>query len=158
MIIFINGSINSGKTTIARILKERVPRTAHVEGLRQFIDWMSTEESTPFNVKNITSLIKNFSEGGLNVVVSYPISESDFHKVKREIEDLDPDVYAFTLRPRLEVAIKNRGERQLTKEEVAQIRRAYEQGVQDSTYGIEIDNSEETPEETAQRILGTLGL
>ncbi len=40
MIIFINGSINAGKTTIAKILAEKIPQTANVEidELRNFID------------------------------------------------------------------------------------------------------------------------
>jgi deoxyadenosine/deoxycytidine kinase len=31
MVIFINASINSGKTTVARLLTHKIPRTALVE-------------------------------------------------------------------------------------------------------------------------------
>ncbi len=41
MIIFINGPINSGKTTVAKILSSKIPNTVNVEidNLHEFIDW-----------------------------------------------------------------------------------------------------------------------
>lgn len=43
MIIFLNGSKNSGKSTVAKILQDKLPNTAHVEvdNLRDFISWRS---------------------------------------------------------------------------------------------------------------------
>lgn len=72
MIIFINGSINSGKSTVAKILVDKLPKTAHIEvdDLRKAIRWMSLEESIPINLENTASLIKNFVKRGINVIVT----------------------------------------------------------------------------------------
>ena len=50
MIILINGSMNAGKSTVAKLLINKIPRTAHVESLRRFIEWMSIDESIPYNI------------------------------------------------------------------------------------------------------------
>lgn len=153
MIILINGPMNSGKTTVAKLLAGKLPRTAHVEKLRQFIQWMSIEDSIPFNMKNIISLTRNFVEGGLNVVISYPVSNENFKLISKEIGQ---KIHAFTLSPRLEVVTKNRGSRELAEWEVEQINKNYQEGLQNPGYGIVIDNSEQTPEETVAEIMSYL--
>jgi hypothetical protein len=42
MIIFISGSINAGKSTIAKLLAKQLPNTAlmEVDALREMITWM----------------------------------------------------------------------------------------------------------------------
>jgi len=42
MIIFINGSINAGKSTVAKMLAEKIPNTALVEidVFHEMIEWM----------------------------------------------------------------------------------------------------------------------
>jgi len=153
MIILLNGSMNSGKTTVAKILVEKVPRTAHIEKLRQFIEWMSIRESIPFNIKNIVSLSRNFAEGNLNVVVSYPVSKTNFNLIKAGLADLNVPIFAFTLNPPLEVVITNRGTRELQAWEVAQIKTNYSEGLNDPGYGLVIDNSKQTAEQTAEAIM-----
>lgn len=75
MIIFISGSINSGKSTVAAILERRIPRTAIVEvdAIRKMIEWMPLEESIPINLENAISITRNFTKNGLNTVIAYPI-------------------------------------------------------------------------------------
>ena len=77
MIILINGSINSGKSTAASLLQRKTPNTAVVEidSLRKFIDWMPLEQSIPINLKNAASIINNFHSEGLIVISTYPLSE-----------------------------------------------------------------------------------
>lgn len=153
MVIIINGTINSGKTTVAKILLEKLPRTAHIEKLRQFIEWMSIEESIPYSIKNIICLTRNFVRGGLNVLISYPISSENYRIIEREITDLGQPIFAFTLAPRLEVVTKNRGNRELADWEVERIKKDYSEGFHQPDYGIVIDNSDQTPEETAKDII-----
>lgn len=56
MVIIINGPINSGKTTLAKILWEKIPNTAHVEvdKIREFIDWM--DNNPAWEISFATSL------------------------------------------------------------------------------------------------------
>lgn len=158
MIVLISGSMNSGKSTVARILIEKIPRTAHIEKLRQYIEWMPIEESIPFNIKNIISLTKNFSEGGLNVLISYPVSSENFRLIEAALKASNQQIQAFTLAPRLEVVTSNRGERKLKNWEIEVITKSYEEGIHKPNYGEIIDNSELTAEETAELIFSKLSV
>jgi chloramphenicol 3-O-phosphotransferase len=158
MLILINGTMNAGKTTVARILQRRIPRTAHVEKLLQFIAWMPLEEAIPLNIKNIVSLTRNFAEAGLNVVISYPVSMENFRRIEGALADLGQPIHAFTLAPPLEIAITNRGTRELAAWEVALIKQSYAEGYNNPGYGMVIDNSDQTPEETARIILEAVGV
>lgn len=155
MIIIINGSMNSGKTTVANILKSKIPHVAHIEKLRQFIEWMPIEESISYNIQNIISLSKNFLKGGLNVIVSYPMSNENYHLLEKELSGFG-SIYSFTLAPNLELVIRNRGTRELADWEVEQIKKSYTEELQKADYGIIIDNSHQTPDETAKVILKTI--
>ena len=119
---------------------------------------MSIEESTPYNVQNIICLTKNFVRGGLNVIISYPVSSESHRLIERELSDLKQSMYAFTLAPRLEVALRNRGGRQLADWEVKKIKQDYAEGFHQPDYGTVIDNSDQTPEETSELILKKIKL
>jgi hypothetical protein len=152
MIILINGSMNAGKSTVAKLLVQKLPRTAHVEKLRQFIEWMSIDESIPYNMQNIISLTRNFvTMGNLNVVISYPVSNENFVVISDALNDLKVPIHAFTLSPSLDVAITNRGTRELKEWEIEHIKKTYASNFHQPNYGILIDNSNQTAEE--QQIL-----
>tara|TARA_R110001583_G_scaffold40778_1_gene130095 strand:- start:21407 stop:21754 length:348 start_codon:yes stop_codon:yes gene_type:complete len=80
MIILLNGSINSGKTTVARAIVERAINFAHIEvdSLRDFIRWMPLEETIELNIKNAIDVAKNFHDNNINSVISYPLSEDSY--------------------------------------------------------------------------------
>ncbi len=155
MIILLNGSINAGKTTVSKHLREMLPRTAHVEvdSLREFIDWMPLEESIPINIEAAIAATKVFVRRGLNVVFSYPLRPEDYEIILREFTGLDVPVHCVTLRPRLEVSLADRGTRQLTEWERQRIRYHYNTRLNDPGFGAIIDNSAQSPDETAREIL-----
>lgn len=70
-----------------------------------------------------------------------------------ELKNLNEKVYVFTLSPELEKALTNRGNREITEEEKDRIKYHYEIGINTPSFGEIIDNSEQTPEETAKIIL-----
>lgn len=80
MIIFISGSINSGKTTISKMLAQKIANSARIEvdDLRNFIDWMPLEQSIPIDLKNTLSITKNFINYNLNVIIVTPLSKNKF--------------------------------------------------------------------------------
>lgn len=155
MIIFINGSINSGKSTIAKILADRIDKLAVIEtdSLRNFISWLPIDEAIPINLKNTLSVIKNFLEAKINVVVPYPLSKKNYEFFVEGLKDGKQDIYIFTLSPKLEVALENRGARSLSDWEKERIKHHYNIGIANPGFGVIIDNSDENPEETAARIL-----
>lgn len=155
MILLLNGSINAGKSTVSKRLCELLPRTAHVEvdSLRDFIGWMPLEESIPINIETSIAVTKVFVRRGLHVIFSYPLRSEDYELILRELAELGVPIYGVTLRPRLEVSLTNRGTRQLTDWERSRIPFHYETKLNEPTFGIVIDNSAQTPDETAREIL-----
>ena len=154
MIILLNGSINAGKTTVAKQLIQLLPRTAHVEvdSLREFIAWMPLAESIPLNLQNAVAVTRNFVAHGLNVIVSTPISQEEYDYLRREFAPLGIPIHCVTLNPDLAVTLTNRGTRELTEWERKRIPYHYKVGINSPQFGTVIDNTRQTPDETAREI------
>lgn len=155
MIIILNGSINSGKSTVTKILRKKIPNTAHIEldKLREFVDWMPLKDSIPINLENTISLIENFSKRDLNVVVTYPLSQRNYEYLIENLKDIGKNIYTFTLNPKLEKTVANRGTRELDEWEKERIKYHYNIGINNPSFGITTDNTDQSPEETAEIIL-----
>ena len=155
MIIFINGSINSGKSTVSKILAKELPNFALIEidALREMINCMPLEKAIPINLENAISLIQNFSGKGLDTIVVYPLSQKNYDYIISKIKDLNEQIYCFTLAPKIEKALSNRGTRDLNDWEMERIKHHYDIGIHAPAFGEVIDNSEQTPEETVKIIL-----
>ncbi len=155
MIIFISGSINSGKSTVAKIIQKELKNVAllEIDTLRAMIDWMPIDEAVPINLKNAVAVIKNFVEAGIHVIVPYPLSQKNYDYVQKELSKLKIKIFVFTLAPKLERALSNRGDRKLEKSEIERIKYHYSIGIANPVFGTILDNSDETPEETARKIL-----
>jgi adenylate kinase family enzyme len=155
MIIFINGSINSGKTTVAKILHKELPNFALVEidVFHEMINWMPIDKAVPVNLENAVSVIKNFAKNEISSIVPYPLSQKNYDYMMEELKDVDSKIFVFTLAPKLEKALTNRGDRELTEEEKDRIKYHYQIGIHAPAFGEIIDNSEQGPEETAKIIL-----
>lgn len=156
-LIVISGSINSGKTTVSRLLTSALENTAYVHGdsLRHFVSWLPLEEAAPLTVSNIIAVSATFLQAGLSVLVDYPLAKAEYAKLTGGLPHASA-VHAFVLSPRLEVARSVRNERSLSDWEVIRIGQHYETGMHNPGYGLVIDNSEQTPEETARIILAQL--
>lgn len=154
IVVFISGSINSGKTTTAKLLQTKLPNTAHIEvdDLRAMIDWMPLEESIPLNIQNALSVAMKFLEKGISVIISYPLSKAEFEFFNKHLP-IGTDRFFFTLNPRIDYALKNRGERELTEWEIERIKYHYQIGVNNPGFGITIDNTIQSPEETVSDML-----
>ena len=72
-----------------------------------------------------------------------------------ELAPLGVPIHAVTLSPALSVALTNRGTRALTEWERDRIPQLYAQGVGSPSFGRVLDNTHQTPEETAREILET---
>lgn len=158
MIVFLNGSINAGKTTVAKILAKKLSNVALVEidALHAMIEWMPIDQAVPINLENAVSVIRNFSKSGLNVIVPYPLSKKNHDYVMSGLKDLDAKIHVFTLAPNLEKTLTNRGNRDLNDWERGRIKHHYNVGIHNPSFGEVIDNSEQTPEQTAGYILAKI--
>ncbi|PIR90624.1 hypothetical protein COU05_00990 [bacterium (Candidatus Gribaldobacteria) CG10_big_fil_rev_8_21_14_0_10_37_21] len=158
MIIFINGSINTGKTTVAKILATKIPQTANVEidSLHAFIDWLEIDNAVPINLENAVLIIKNFVKYGYNVVVPYPLSQKNYIYIKQELHDFSEQLHFFTLSPDIKKAQTSTQERKISQWEHDRIQYHYDIGIFSPSFGKIIDNTSQTPEETAKEILSHL--
>ena len=158
MIIFINGSINSGKSTVSKILAEKIERPVVVEidSLSDFIKGVSIEEKIQINLENAISVIRNFSKRGFNIIVPYPLSQKNYDYMIGELGDLNDKIFVFTLNPEKEVVLKNRGERELDDWEKQRIEYHYSIGINNPSFGVVIDNTNQAAKETAEIILNSI--
>ncbi len=158
MIIFLNGSLNAGKSTVAKLLIVELPNTALVEidWLRQMIEWMPIDKAIPFNLENAVSVIKNFAHAGLHVVVPYPLSRKNYDYMMENLKDFDAKIHVFTLDPKLEKAVTNRGARELDDWERERIQHHYNIGIHNPSFGKIVDTSNQTPKETTSYILSKI--
>jgi len=158
MIIFINGSINAGKSTVAKILANKLTNVALIEidALREMIEWMPIDKAVPINLENAVSVIKNFVHSGIDVIVPYPLSQKNHEYMVENLKDLKIKIYLFTLAPKIEKTLTNRGTRELNDWERERIKHHYNIGIHNPNFGEIIDNSTQTPEETAEIILNKI--
>ena len=155
MIIFINGAINSGKSTVSKIIAEKLGNFALVEidSLHDFIGWMPIDQAVPLNLENAVAVIRNFAKRDLDVVVPYPLSKENYQYLIENLKEYKKGIKVFTLNPDIDTVLKNRGSRELTDWEKSRIRHHYDIGIPNADFGIIIDNTHETPQETAERII-----
>lgn len=151
ILIFISGSINSGKTTTSRALAERLGAVC--------VDVDDLSDTIPdFNLatdldKLMDLAIKVINEALLHersVVANYVVRQKDFDRFESEINTKNQ--YVITLAPRLEVAQSQRGNRALSEWEVERIKHHYDRGIASPNFGIIIDNSDMTIAETVDKI------
>lgn len=155
MIIILNGPQNSGKTTIAKLIQKTIRQTAHIEidSLRKFIYWMDGDDAFPLSIENAVLMAKNFVEKKLLVIITYIFSDEELKNAVTELKKTGKPVYIFTLSPKIEVALTNRGTRDLKEYEKERIKYHYNVGIHKTSIGEIINNTNQLPEQTAEIIL-----
>ena len=155
MLVFISGSINSGKTTTANALANRLGAISiNVDDL---IDSIPNFNLATDLDKSMDLAIEAINKGlaqGRDVVANYVVRQKDFDRFKNEINTKEQ--YVVTLSPRLEIAQSKRGDRELSEWEVSRIKHHYDRGIASPKFGHIIDNSDLTVDETVNSILHLL--
>ena len=150
MVVFINGSINSGKTTVGKLLAERLGfEFLDFDTISGSIDNFNLQKDIPkvfeIGIKTINELIA----GGKGVVATFVIRYKDYEQIQKKVKD---EPVFITLAPKLRVALTNRGTRELTQWQKDRVKYHYKTGVPNPSFGKIIDNSTITPEETVDKI------
>jgi shikimate kinase len=161
LIININGAINSGKSTVSKILAQHLKSSCFIEvddllsDEEQSVLGLNRKEGWQERIKRLQRIIEAEKRNRQyeNIVFAYPMTEKLFREWK-EWEDQTTRFVNITLAPPLEICIKKRGERELSDEEVSRIKEMYHEGYHNSKYAdLIIDNSRQTPRETTKQIL-----
>jgi hypothetical protein len=159
-LIFLNGCINAGKSTVAGRLKRIVPDLAHVEvdDLHGFISWMPIEKAIRLNLENAVAVTKNFLAAGLDVVFSYPLSRGDYEILRARFAGMDAELLPITLYVEQAIGKSDRGARALTEWERDRIDWMHENGLARPGIGPLVDTTRLTIEEAVDAVLRLSGL
>ena len=162
LILNINGPMNSGKTTVSKILINLLPNATFIE----VDELMSDEEQEKLGLtlqqgwrerhKRLNAKLQELKKSREfeTVIFAYPIADNTYQDWKA-LEDEQTHFLNITLAPSLEECSKNRGTRELDDWERNRIKEMYEEGYQNRPYSdFIINNDNQTPEETAEIIKG----
>ena len=152
MLIFISGSINSGKTTTSKLIAERLGWTyINVDDLTDKVVGFNIYSHLDLAMDLAIEAINAATGAGYNVVANFVIRKEDFERFEHEIHT-QPQVF-ITLSPGLNVAQSQRGDRVLTEWEIKRIKAHHDEGIAAPEYGHIIDNSSLTTDETVDKIM-----
>lgn len=152
MLIFISGSINSGKTTTSKILADRLGAAyVNIDDINDTIPDFNLATDLETSMKLSIQTINNLLAEGKSVVANYVIREKDWLRLNKEVNT--PSQFAITLAPRLEVALSQRKDRVLSDWEKSRIKYHYDTGIASPSFGHTIDNSDLTVEQTVDKII-----
>ena len=157
LLLNINGPINSGKTTVSKILVKLLPSATFIE----VDELMSDEEEAKLGLSvqdgwaerqkrlNEKLLALKQSREYDTVIFAYPISENSYQTWSSMADDQTRFIN-ITLAPSLDECLKNRGTRELDDWERNRIKEMYKEGYQNRPYSdFIINNDHQKPEETA---------
>lgn len=152
MLVFISGSINSGKTTTSKLLAKKLgAKFVNVDDLNDRIPNFNLATDLDKSMDLAIAEINKHLAMGSTVVANYVLRKKDWRRLQEEVNT--PDIYVVTLSPKLEIAQSKRGDRTLTEWEIARIKYHYDTGVASPEFGHIIDNSDISAEETVNKIL-----
>lgn len=152
MLVFISGSINSGKTTVSRILADKLGAVfVNFDDLNDLIPNFDLKKDLSKSFGVGINKINELTDQGSDVVANYVVREEDWKRLQEEVKTKEK--HFITLAPRLKIAQSNRGSRQLSDWEVARVKYHYDTGIANPGFGHIIDNSDIPVEETVNRIL-----
>ena len=156
-VIVISGPINAGKSTVARLLAQKFPGGIYVDGDDLAAGGIPLEEKIPLVLDRIIETAR--AATGQHIFVAYPLRSKDWRRLERELGATGIETICVTLAPPIAVALSDRPGRSLNEKERRRIREMYDEGYHRRPFSLAIfDNGEETPEQTAERIVGALGL
>ncbi len=152
MLVFISGSINSGKTTTSKALAKKLDAVfINVDDLNDTIPNFNLATDLDKSMDLAIKTINKHIDSGKNVVANYVLRKRDYDRLFDEIKTKEQ--YIVTLAPRLEIAQNKRGERVLTDWEVQRVKHHYDSGIASPDFGYIIDNSDISVDETVTKIL-----
>ena len=156
MVIYLSGSINAGKTTVAKLLVELIPR--RVDRDRRTTCTCETIAGAVHQA--ITSRCRRFGR-------KLASARFSFHSCLADLAGRPRGIYSSRFQrgcisfdshsvPKYEIVKENRGNRELTDWERERIRYHYAIGIHKPSFGNIIDNAGESPQQTADRIVQIL--
>lgn len=162
-IININGAINSGKSTVSKILIKLLPKAVFIEVDELLPDEEQSALGLDFKagiaerLKRLDIEVKKHiaSKQYDYIIFAYPMTAKSYSLWKKMAGNTP--FICITLSPSLENCLRNRGTRELTVFEISRIKEMYRQEYHcPSNADLIVYNDSQTPEQTAQEIFAFL--
>ena len=163
ILLNINGPINSGKTTVSRILEKLLPDSLFIEVDNLLTDeeekqlGLSMEDGWRERVNRLERLIFQEKKSKKHRIVffAYPIGREYYDRWK-SYEDEQTRFFNVTLSPAKEECLRRGGD-DMSQWEHDRILEMYEEGCHNPEFSdLLIHNDDQTPEQTAQVVLDFL--
>ncbi len=152
--IWISGSINSGKSTVAKIIAKKTKSAlVELDAFSEFLPDTPLQDKIAINFELALNAIKIYNKKGIGTVCVYPLSQMDFDYIKNKINKLR----VYTLDIAIDSALKNRGERILSNKEKDRIRYHYSIGINNPNFGTVINTEKLSPNQVSKKILVKIG-
>ena len=160
LILNVNGPINSGKSTVSKLLVQILPHAVFIE----VDDLLSDDEEKKLGLtiqagwgERLNRLDRIIADQKNQhqyetIIFAYPMTENLYRRWSSHI-DKDTRFIAITLAPSLEKCLTNRGTRKLTDWEIGRIREMYNENYhRPINSDLIINNDAQTPHQTAQQV------
>lgn len=154
MLVFINGSVNAGKTTAAKLLAQKLgAEFLDIDEIAHSIPNFDLSKDIPQAIQMSIDKINELNRDGKSVIANYVLRQEDYKQLVKSLQVNKQ--YFITLAPRLEVARSDRG-RGLNDWEYHRIKHHYDSGIANPSFGMIIDNSDITPQQTVEKIIAII--
>jgi hypothetical protein len=153
--IWISGSINSGKSTLAAALNKRIRKSVNIEwdALRHFAHYEKLENIGHYIGIDALDLARKWSDRGFLPIINCPLL-GESREIFEYSHQLKLDPVVINLIPEKETVMKNRGERELTEKELKRIEYMYDEcNIRNPKFGFSIDNTNQGIDETVNEAM-----
>jgi hypothetical protein len=157
-VIFINGPINSGKTTIGKLLSEQAPEAVFLDG-DEIVSQEGLDRAKWIVATVMTGTLRacELAHEGKLPIIAFPLRDSDWKVITGLCNHAGVTPICVTLDPGIEVATRNRGARQLNDQEIQRIEEMYKEGYHERAFSsVTLKNSNQGKQETCDQILSYL--
>lgn len=158
-LIWVSGAINSGKTTVCKLLNERLIHSVNIEldSLSAFNCKLPIDQKTFYIIQDALDIAANWLKRKYLPILNWPIYGPELVFMMDYAKQLGIKPVMINLTPTLAVVKQNRGSRELTDWELSRIDHLFTNcQINQTTFGYDIDNGTLTPDETAELVISYL--
>ncbi len=154
--IWISGSINAGKSTIAANIHKLIRKSVNIEcdALRHFAENDKLENIGDYILTDALDLAKKWSDRGYLPIITWPCYGEGLEQMLSYSKELEIVPILINLTPEKETAKQNRGQREVTEKEFNRIEYMYEtENIHKPKLGFIINNTNQSVEETVEEVM-----
>ena len=160
LILNINGPINSGKSTVSKLLVQMLPHAVFIEVDDLLSDaeeqklGLTMQDGWAERLNRLDKIIfdQKTQHRYETIIFAYPMTDNLYRRWSTHV-DKNTRFIAITLAPSLEKCLTNRGTRKLTDWEMGRIKEMYSENYHKPTNAnLIINNDGQTPHQTAQQV------